>query len=50
LTAIARPLIDPNSGVNKVALVVLLAHDRHLLEPQTERAKPITVGSFHRHL
>ncbi len=50
LTAIARPLIDPNSGVIKVALVVLLAHDGHLLEPQTERAKPITVGSFHRHL
>lgn len=50
LTAIASPLIDPNSGVTKVALVVLLAHDGHLLEPQIERAKPITVGNFHRHL
>lgn len=50
LTAIARPLIDPNTGAVKVALVVLLAHDGHLLEPQIEMAKPVIVGSFHRHL
>jgi hypothetical protein len=50
LTAIARPLIDPKSGVIKVALVVMLTHDGHLLDPQIERAKPVTVENFHRHL
>ncbi len=50
LTAIAKPLIDPNVGAVKVALVVLLARDAHLLRPQIEKAKPITLDGFHRHL
>lgn len=50
LTAIAGPLIDPNSGAIKVALVVLLAQDGHLLGQQIERAKPVMVEDFHQHL
>jgi hypothetical protein len=50
LTAIARPLIDPDVGTVKVALVILLAHDAHILGPQIEKSKPIVVESFHRHI
>jgi hypothetical protein len=50
LTAIARPLIDPDAGTVKVALIILLARDAHLLRPQIEKAKPITIDGFHRHL
>lgn len=50
LTAIARPLIDPATGTIKVAQVILLARDGHLLSPQVERAKPLMVEHFHRHI
>lgn len=50
LTAIARPLIDPATGTIKVAQVILLAQDAHLLAPQIDRAKPVVVEHFHRHI
>ena len=50
LIAIARPLMDPKSCAIKVALVVLLAQDGHILGQQIERAKPVIVEGFHRHL
>ncbi len=50
LTAIARPLVDPDAGTVKVAQVILLANDAHLLGPQVDRAKPVIVERFHRHI
>jgi len=50
LIAIARPLMDPKSCAIKVALVVLLAQDGHILGQQIERAKPVMVERFHQHL
>jgi hypothetical protein len=49
LVAIARPLII-SGAPTKVALVVLLAQNRNLLESQIERLKPLTQNGFHRHL
>ena len=50
LTAIARPLIDPDAGTVMVAEVILLSHDGHVLGPQIERVKPVMVEHFHRHI
>lgn len=50
LTAIAQPLVDPDTGTIKVAMVILLGRDAHLLGPQIERVSPITVETFHRHI
>jgi hypothetical protein len=49
LVAIARPLII-SGELTKIALVVLLAQNRSLLEPQIERLKPLTQNGFYRHL
>ena len=50
LTAIARPLIDPDAGTVMVAEVILLSHDGHVLGPQIDRVKPVMVEHFHRHI
>jgi len=50
LTAIARPLFEARPGVARVALVVMLNHDGHLLEPQIAKARPSVLEHFHRHL
>ena len=49
LAAIARPLLI--SGIpTKAALVVLMAQNGNLLEPQIERTRPTIIREFHGHL
>lgn len=50
LTAIARPLIEPDAGTVIVAEVILLSRDGHLLGQQIDRVKPVMVEHFHRHI
>ena len=50
LTAIARPLIDPDAGTLMVAEVILLSHDGHVLGPQIDRVKPVMLEHFCRHI
>lgn len=50
LTAMARPLMEAKTGLARVALVVTLNHDGHLLQPQIEKVKPVVIEHFHRHL
>lgn len=49
LVAIARPIII-SGAVVKVALIVLLEFNRDLINSQIERAKPVVIEEFHRHL
>ncbi|MEN8614183.1 ImmA/IrrE family metallo-endopeptidase [Dehalogenimonas sp. THU2] len=50
LTAFAVPVVGDGTGIEKVLLVVFLARDEHLLEPQIKNICPTVVESFHRHL
>ncbi|WP_244881604.1 hypothetical protein [Dehalogenimonas alkenigignens] len=50
LVALAVPIVGEATGIEKVALVVLLSRDVRLLEPQIERINPEIIESFHRHL
>jgi len=47
LTAIAQPLLIPETGLNKIALVVLLKEDRHKLDPQIESTNPLVTERQH---
>jgi hypothetical protein len=49
LTAIAR-LLTVSGKVTKVALVVVHGLNGNILVPQIERAKPVRIEGFHRHL
>lgn len=49
LVAVARPLVI-SGDIVKVALVVMLAHNIGLLQPQIDRINPVEVEEFHKHL
>ncbi len=49
LIAIARPLVV-SGAPTKVALIVLLAQNKGVIEPQIERLKPLVQERFFRHL
>ncbi|MDD4984248.1 MAG: hypothetical protein PHQ43_00465 [Dehalococcoidales bacterium] len=49
LVAVARPLAI-SGDIAKIALVVMLAHNTGLLQPQIDNIKPIVVEEFHKHL
>jgi len=49
LVAVARPLVI-SGDIVKVALVVMLAHNAGLLQPQIDRINPVEVEEFHKHL
>lgn len=41
--ALAQPILETGTGVEKVALIVMKASDRGLLKPQIDSTKPITL-------
>jgi len=50
LTAIARPLMSPDSTPIKVVVMTLLLQDGDLLQPQIKRTRPVIIDRFYRHL
>ena len=50
LAAIAQPLILSEAIPRKITLIALLKGDKHKLEPQVERTKPVIVERFDKHL